>query len=178
VDDFVFLRSPLSRSSDGTFDFRYSADLIWQIADNLGWPWAPEKFVDFSTTFNYIGFKWDLSAKVVELPEKKKAKYLERISTWTRSSTHTLKEAEIIIGTLNHVSLVIPEGRSHLVSLYRFRGGFKDHGPAELKHKLSTSAAEDINWWRLHLQSDFLGMKIVRPPEPLDNSLCVDASTT
>jgi hypothetical protein len=77
VNDFVFLRSPLSCSSDGTFDFRYSADLIWQIADNLGWPWAPEKFVDFSTAFNYIGFKWDLSAKVVERPEKKKAKYLK-----------------------------------------------------------------------------------------------------
>jgi hypothetical protein len=120
VDDFVFLHSPLSRSYDGTFDFRYSADFIWQIADNLGWPWAPEKFVDFSTTFNYIGLKWDLSAKVVELPEKKKAKYLKQILTWTHSSTHTLKEAKIIIGTLNHVSLVIPEGRSHLVSLYRF----------------------------------------------------------
>jgi hypothetical protein len=29
----------------------------------------------------YIGFWWNLSAKTVELPEKKKAKYLERIST-------------------------------------------------------------------------------------------------
>ena len=69
VDYFIFLRYPSRRLSDGTYDFTYSSELIWDIADELGWPWAPAKFVDFTTLFNYIGFLWDLSAKVVELPE-------------------------------------------------------------------------------------------------------------
>ena len=69
VDDFIFLRYLSRRLSDGTYDFTYSSELIWDITDELGWPWAPAKFVDFTTLFNYIGFLWDLSAKVVELPE-------------------------------------------------------------------------------------------------------------
>ena len=177
VDDFVFIRYPNLCLPDGTYQFRYTADLIWDTAAELGWPWAPEKFVDFSSIFIYIGFKWDFSAKIVELTEKKKAKYLDRISTWTRSSAHSAKETEVIIGTLNHVCLVVPEGRSHLVSLYKFRGGFKD-GRAEMTHRLPASATEDILWWQERLQSRFVGMKILRSPPPLDNKVFVDASTS
>jgi hypothetical protein len=178
VDDFIFLRYPLRRLPDGNYDFTYSAELIWNIADELGWPWAPVKFVDFATSFNYIGFLWDLSAKVVELPEKKKGKYLERISTWTHRSTHTLKETETIIGTLNHVCLVVPEGRSRLVSLFKFRGGFKSNHAEEVKHMLSLGTADDMAWWRHHLQENFVGMKIICPPEPSNNKVYVDASTS
>ena len=75
VDDFIFLRYPSRQLPDGSYKFTYSAALVWQIADELGWPWAPSKFVDFAQSFNYIGFLWHLSTKVVELPEKKKQKY-------------------------------------------------------------------------------------------------------
>ena len=139
---------------------------------------GPAKFVDFATSFNYIGFWWNLDAKMVELPEEKKKKYLERISTWTYRSAHTLKETETIIGTLNHVCLVVPEGRSRLVSLYKFRGGFKSSHASELRHKLSASTAEDISWWRTRFQDEFLGIKILRPPKPLPNKVYADASTS
>lgn len=177
VDDFVFLHYPSRAISDGTYDFTYTSDLIWSIAEELGWPWAPEKFKDFSTTFTYIGFLWDLSNKVVQLPDSKKAKYVERISTWIHGSAHTMKEAENIIGTLNHVSLVVPEGRSHLVSLYKFRGGFKAGSSGDIKHRIGAATAEDIAWWRSRLQDAFVGIKIIRPPHPLGIILFVDAST-
>ena len=77
VDDFIFLCYPSCCLSDGSYEFTYSSALVWSIAEELGWPWALPKFVDFSTAFMYIGFWWDLSKKRVELPEKKKAKYLE-----------------------------------------------------------------------------------------------------
>ena len=178
VDDFVFLRYPTCRLSDGTYQFKYGAEMIWNIAEELGWPWAPEKFMDFSTSFTYIGFLWDLSAKVVQLPEKKKDKYLERISTWTYKSLHTRKEAEVVIGTLNHVCLVVPEGRSRLVALFKFRAGFKSGQPSEMRHKLSSGTADDMDWWRRRLRDTFVGMKIIRPPAPLDNKVFVDASTS
>lgn len=178
VDDFVFVRYPSGTTLDGSYQFTYSANTIWNIADELGWPWAPTKFVDFASSFSYIGFLWDLSAKLVQLPEKKKLKYLERISSWTYRSAHTLKETETIIGTLNHVCLVVPEGRSHLVSLFKFRGGFKSDKSSEVKHKLSTSITEDLAWWRGRLQEEFVGMKIICPPDPLDIKVFVDASTS
>jgi hypothetical protein len=177
VDDFVFLRYPVLVFSDGTFGYSYASTLVWNITEELGWPWAPDKFREFSSTFTYIGFLWDLSNKNVQLPDSNKLKYLERISTWTHGSAHTLKETEAIIGTLNHVSLVVPEGRSYLVSLYKFRGGFKPGRASELKHKLSPTTAADIAWWRRRLQEDFVGMKIIRPPKPMDNKIHVDAST-
>jgi hypothetical protein len=177
VDDFIFIRYPSCQLPDNTYQFTYSAELIWRIAEELGWPWAPTKFVDFTTKFMYIGFLWDLSSKKVELPEKKKTKYLERISTWTRDSFHTVKETEKIIGTLNHVCLVVPEGRSRLVSLYKFRGGFKSQHANEAKHRLSAGGAEDLAWWKQCFQEEFVGMRIIRPPEPLATVLFVDAST-
>ena len=111
-------------------------------------------------------------------PEKKKVKYLERISAWNHRSAHTLKETENIIGTLNHVCLVIPEGRSRLVSLFKFRGGFKSSNSEEVKHILSSGTADDMAWWRHRLQEDFVGIKIICPPEPSDNKVYVDASTS
>ena len=177
VDDFIFLRYLTHRTANGIFEFRYSADLIWLVAQELGWPWAPSKFMDFATKFLYIGFLWDLDTKIVELPEKKKQKYKDRIASWTFGSHHTVKEAEQIIGTLNHICLVLPEGRTHLVSLYKFRSGFKNHHAYEAKHKLPFEAAGDISWWNQRLKDEFLGMKIIRPPEPLDTALFVDAST-
>ena len=79
VDNFIFLHYPSCQLSDGSYEYTYSSKLIWSIAEELGWPWAPVKFMDFSTAFMYISFWWDLSAKKVELP-KKKVKYLKHIS--------------------------------------------------------------------------------------------------
>jgi hypothetical protein len=35
----------------------------------------------------YIGFWWDLDQKTVELPLKKKMKYLEKINSWNIAHT-------------------------------------------------------------------------------------------
>jgi hypothetical protein len=67
---------------------------------------------------------------------------------WMWGSVHGAKEAEKVIGMLNHVCLVVPEGRSRMVSLYKFRGGFRAGQHQEVKHKLGTMAGEDMDWWR------------------------------
>jgi hypothetical protein len=82
-----------------------------------------------------------------------------------------------VIGTLNHVCLIIPEEQSHLVSLYKFRGGFKADRTSEVKHKLSAVTSEDMNWWRHQLQEEFVGMNIIWPPKPLDTKLYVNTSS-
>jgi len=47
----------------------------------------------------------------------------------------------------------------------------------ETSHKLSSGMADDIGWWRDHLLDDFVRLRIIRPPEPLDTKLFVDTST-
>jgi hypothetical protein len=46
------------------------------IAQHLCWPWSPEKCFPFSSTFDYIGFAWDLHHRTIQLPQKKKEEYL------------------------------------------------------------------------------------------------------
>uniref|UniRef100_A0A0W0FSW3 Uncharacterized protein n=1 Tax=Moniliophthora roreri TaxID=221103 RepID=A0A0W0FSW3_MONRR len=50
VDNFMFFWFP-SHSVNGTYEYPYNADLIWGIADQLGWPWAPDKFKPFTGSF-------------------------------------------------------------------------------------------------------------------------------
>ncbi|KAF5383112.1 hypothetical protein D9615_004838 [Tricholomella constricta] len=67
VDDFIFFRYLRSHPGSRSY-FSYDETLIWSIADDLGWPWAPDKFVPFATSFTYIGFEWSLSANTSSMP--------------------------------------------------------------------------------------------------------------
>lgn len=136
VDDFIFLRYP-KHNADGSTFFSYDESLIWSVAEQLGWPWAPEQFIPFAFMFLYISFLWDLEHKTVELPEAKKEKYKDKIAGWLANPKHSKDDAENIIGTLNHVTLVVPEGRSYMVALYKFRATFKSHAKHFTKHTIS-----------------------------------------
>ncbi|KAF8828457.1 hypothetical protein HHX47_DHR3000091 [Lentinula edodes] len=179
VDDFIFFRFPKSRNSDGSFTYSYDESLIWSVAAELGWPWAPKKFVPFAFSFLYIGFLWDLTNKTVQLPIDKKIKYANRVLPGTDTDAFmTLNKAEELIGTLNHVCLVLPTGRTRLVSLYKFRAGFKHSRSTMAAHRIGLSLKDDLNWWVDTLQSDFVGMSIFTLPDYIEISLFVDASTS
>ncbi len=180
VDDFIFFRYPKGRDKDGKYIYSYDATLIWNIASRLGWPWAPAKFVPFATSFRYIGFLWDLVGRTVQLPEEKKEKYKGKIAKILEGSGKiTRKEADAIAGTLNHVCLVCPEGRSRMPSIYRFRATFKENTSRFLTHTITKDMKEDLRWWLKKLDEEFVGMQCVTPG-PIDESvtLMVDASTS
>lgn len=176
VDDFLFFRYPLSNTRP--FSYSYDETLIWSTAKHLGWPWAPDKHSPFSHTFKYIGFEWSLVDKTVVLPTKKKEKYLAKLDEWSSSNSISLKTTESLIGTLNHVCLVIPHGRSHLPAFYAFRTSFPSEGSHFIKHRPSKPVLHEIDWWRTTLSSKWCGVNIKRPPNPLDIQLFVDASTS
>lgn len=180
VDDFIFFRYPKGRTKDGEFIYAYDASLIWSIADKVGWPWARKKFVDFASKFTYIGFDWDLVAKDVQLPEKKKEKYRAKLEPFlTKGSMMTRKEIDSLAGTLNHVCLVSVEGRSRMPSLYKMRASFKEDTPPFVKHTVSATLAEDLKWWHETLGKEFVGLKCTVPkPVREDVSIMVDASTS
>jgi hypothetical protein len=178
VDDFVFFRYPVAGSSSPNWVYSYDESLLHSVANRLSWPWSPSKCFPFSFSFKYIGFLWDLQARTVEVPEKKKAKYLTRLQSWVAESKHSLSEVESLIGTLNHVCLVVPLGRSYLAPLYRFRASFSSAPSSFSLRTPSAQVISAIEWWRSSLASPFLGMRISRPPPPSSHSLFVDASTS
>jgi hypothetical protein len=118
VNDFIFFQYPVP-SSPLKLHFSYDESIIWSVAEELGWPWAPKKFVPFASSFLYISFLWDIENKRVTLPLSKKTKYIKHLKLWICGFQPTLHQTEHIIGTLNHITLVVPEGHAHLPSLYR-----------------------------------------------------------
>jgi hypothetical protein len=179
VDDFVFFRYPTSISTSGPWSYTYSEKLIWDIAAELGWPWSPSKHFPFKTTFTYIGFTWDLEAKTVHIPDKKKQKFLAKLHNWEVGSTVTALKCESVIGTLNHCCNVIVGGRSHLPELYRFRAGFKVNSwNIHSRHRITTPISDDISWWRSRLSADWCGMKVACAPTPHASEIFIDASTS
>lgn len=149
------------------------------MAAELGWPWAPKKFVPIASSFLYIGFLWDLNDKTIQLPLSKKIKYANRVLPCTETDAFmTLEKVEELIGMLNHVCLVLPTGRTCLISLYKFRAGFKHTHSTRTTHHIGLLLKEDLIWWLNTLQSEFVGMSIFTLPDYIPISLFVDASTS
>jgi hypothetical protein len=178
VDDFIFFRYGKPHS-DGSFQYSYSVELIWEIGAKLGWPWAADKHAPFASTFLYIGFSWDLEKKTIQVPEKKKTKYLGKLAEWIEGYAPTLEEVESLAGTLQHVCLAVPEGRSRLPSFWRFKKSFgRSTCPRFVKIKLPAYLLKDIEWWQGYLSNPFCGSKVIAPATPSELSVYVDASTS
>ena len=126
VDDFLFfqLSSPSSIVTPGDEFHFYSLEDLYTLAKCLGWPWKVSKTHLFNTSFQYLGFIWDILHKTVSIPSEKKARYLAKLSTWVLGNKFTHKEAESILGTLVHCSLVLPNGRSRLLAILHFAASF------------------------------------------------------
>jgi hypothetical protein len=176
VDNFVFFRYPSNLVAPYTYS--YDASIIWDVAADLGWPWAPKKHTPFAYTFMYIGFNWDLPHKTVSLPDSKCSKYLTKLSTWTQGSGATKQDAEKLTGTLNHCTLIICKGCTYLTTLYTFIASFKPNSHHLVKHTISHKLAADLLWWRKHLSSPPCTLSIKPPPPPLASKIHVDASTS
>jgi hypothetical protein len=170
VDDFVFFRYPISGSESSTWTYSYDESLIRSVAEHLGWPWAPEKCFPFSFEFKYVGFLWNLTDKTVQLPHLKKEKYLDRLAPWVRDVKQTVRALEKIIGTLNHVCLVAPHGRSYMQPLYEFRSSYGSSPSPFASRSPPKKVLAVVDWWRHELQKPFLGFTIFAPPPPLTTS--------
>ncbi|KAL1944125.1 hypothetical protein VTO73DRAFT_3310 [Trametes versicolor] len=178
VDDFAFFRYPSATRLDGSFEYTVDESIIFTVAARLGWPWSLPKHVPFAFSFVYVGFLWDIPARTVELPEKKKTKYLLRLAPWLAGASVSRKDVEVIVGTLNHCSLAVPDGRSRLPSLYRLSAGFRSHEADFVKHRISAAALSDVEWWRARLSDTFCGSNLYIPPMSTSHRIFVDASTS
>ena len=146
VDDFVFFRFPVSITLD-TPSFSYSLKDLYQPAAQLGWPWKHSKTRPFTPEFKYLGFIWNLSEKTVCIHDDKKSQYLLKPQPWIQGKKFSRKDAELVLGTLVHCSLAIPDGRSCLLLITRFMSSF-NHLTSSYAHRLpNVSVLTDIEWW-------------------------------
>ena len=176
VDDLAFFRYAHPTTSASLYS--YDSRLIFKVASHLGLPWKLEKHTDFSATFRYLGFHWDLLNKLVSLPTDKASKFLNRLKPWTARSRQTLHSAQQLLGSLNHVCYVLPLGRSKLHYLRKFTASFSSTSSPFMLHSVSAKLAHELDWWRATLQHTSISRSIALPTDTCDARIYVDASTT
>ena len=142
-------------------------------------PWHPDKGQDFSSSFTYLGFLWDIDNKLVSLPEPKRLKFLNRTSSFIASFSAArcpIIDVMKIHGSLCHIAFVYPNGRSRLSSLSNFIASFK--GDTFIRRYPPRSAISDLLWWKEILSNPNVTRPLVSKGPPIDLGLFVDASTS
>ncbi|KAG9087292.1 hypothetical protein FRC06_002607 [Ceratobasidium sp. 370] len=179
VDDFLFIQTPHHRFSPSFSPPLFSEEAIYQLAARLGWPWKHAKTRLFAFIFTYLGFVWDLEHKQVSIPPEKRAKYSTHIRDWLARPKASLKEMEVIIGSLIHCALAIPDGCAHIAGLIAFCATL----PREYKLHFRTLAPSqraiaDAHWWLKHLNQGDCSSFVRPPPPPTNLTIYTDASTS
>lgn len=179
VDDFLFIQHPPASSGKDPHHQKDLLEAIYQLADELGWPWKRAKTKPFAPIFVYLGFSWNIEARTVQIPTAKRQKYLARLNTWFTTPTASLKEAEVLVGSLTHCALVLREGRARLAGLIAFVASFtRTKSPRFARQKRTQWANEEAEWWRTQLSEGQCTLDI-RPAPPRTNLVIyTDASTS
>lgn len=176
VDDIIFFRYP--SSSQLPYSYSYDSSLVFNTASSLGLPWSLPKFADFADSFTYLGFLWNIPSRTVEIPAAKKKKFSDRCILWFSGQRKTLREAQQLLGSLNHCCLVLRPACTRLHSLRTFTCRFPPNCSEFLSMPVPPNLQTDIRWWVDQFSSPFLGTKISTPPPVLDLPIFVDASTS
>lgn len=183
-DDINCFRFPNKSGPFHHNNFLYAHDRnsALDLISSLNVPWHAEKSgTVFEDSFLFIGFAWDLPRKRVSLPDKKRLKYLSRITSMLEShendhSGFKLRDIQVLHGTLIHVSFVFPEGSSRLPVFSNFMSAY--HGNKFAKRHLTNSFVHSLKWWQARLQNESAFRQLF-PIQPLDNlGIYVDASTS
>ncbi|KAG8744164.1 hypothetical protein FRC10_010733 [Ceratobasidium sp. 414] len=179
VDDFLFIHSPLGRYTPSHNLPLFSEEVIYELAARLGWPWKIAKTVGFATLFTYLGFLWDLKRRWVSIPPAKRDKYLARLRAWLARPKVSLKETEVVIGTLIHCTHAIPEGRPRLAGLIAFTASLPRSFDLRFRTvKPPPRAVSDVDWWITHLASPDCGSPVRPPPASISERIYTDASSS
>jgi len=163
-------------AADRDHGYTYDLSDVDRISDQLGIPWERSKDVNFSSSFPFIGFTWDIEKKTVALRAEKKDKYLLAIKEWKKSRTHTLEEVQKLYGKLLHATLAYPHGRPYLANLETMLGVFHNspHCPRTPPRQLPA----DLDWWIDELSKPTIGRCIPTAREVHDIAAFSDASSS
>jgi hypothetical protein len=155
--------------------FTYSIADIDTTSTELGIPWEISKDQPFGPSTTYIGFKWHLDQRIVELSPEKCEKYLRAIDEWEQRPTHRLEDVTKLYGKLLHTASLIPEGRAYLTGFEHMIAicGRKPFMP----HRPDKAITEDLKWWKQALSSGRARCPLLLPPSFFNPQAFSDASS-
>lgn len=134
-----------------------------------------KKISGFKPEQKFIGFLWNGVEKTVRLPPQKLQERKNQIETaLTSNKMFSFNEVEILVGRLNHVTLILPQMRCCLTSLYRWLKSWVHRFATQ---KLPVDARKDLEEWRWIL-SIFESTRLIKFSDPVDLGWVGDASTS
>lgn len=179
VENFRF---PIRAVGDSESEFAYQAEDVDSLFAELGVVLAEEKGCDFAPVAPFTGLEWNVQAKQVGVPEKKREKYaavLETLRGEAEPGERWGKKAvESLYGKLMHVSLVVPEGRAYLTSLEAMLGGWAVPGARPFATRsVSGDLRADLKWWADKLSKAVPARPLPVPVRIIDAQAFSDASS-
>ncbi|KAG5219587.1 reverse transcriptase/ribonuclease [Salix suchowensis] len=171
ADDMVVFRHPTPWRLTTTFAYDRK-EALKRIA-SLGVPWHPDKGQDFSHSFTYVGFLWNLSQRTISLPPAKRQNFHNKLLAFLQQREVSQIDAMTIQGTLAHVIYVYPLGRSHMALMNHFVSSFD---AATKKKALSSELRAELNWWLDVLNNPKAGRSVMTRGKAQNLRVSVDAS--
>jgi hypothetical protein len=108
---------------DGTiipYTYGYDHPQVLSHIASLNIPWCPDKSQNFSTSFTYLGFSWDIENKSITLHDHKRKKFLNCVNNFLASFSGAhcqMQDMMKIHGSLCHIVYIYPDRCNHLPSL-------------------------------------------------------------
>lgn len=166
VDDALFIKELTSQ---------VTMNSIVERSLQMGVITNKDKISDFKPEQKFIGFLWNGVEKTVHLPPQKLKERRDQIEeSLTIGKKFSFNEVEVLVGRLNHVSLILPQMRCCLTSLYRWLKSWKHHFATQ---KLPEDAEKDLEEWKWIL-SIFETTRLIKFSDPIDIVWMGDASTS
>jgi len=130
IHDFVFFRVPLPMitAASSKPSLKFDLSTILAITAPLGIPWHPisKKGHNFSPSFSYVSFNWDLPSRTVSLSNNKWLWLLDKVNSilLCPGLHHNQKQIASILGSLKHITIIYQQGCTHLPALSCFLAKF------------------------------------------------------
>src|SRR5882724_158087 len=174
---FFCVPSPAALLSSPPY-FYYNFSSILKITSPLGISWNPisKKGHDFQSSFNYVGFCWDIPSRAVSLSSKKHLRLLAKVITLLSSPPPCMNNKIVtsIHGSLQHIAIVYLQGWSHLAPLSSILSKFpNDH----VLHNIPKPCTNILSWWGTTLAVPNPTCTLMLLPKS-DLDLWEDASTS
>jgi hypothetical protein len=178
VDDIMPIRYPSNSSPPYSHSIELSS--IHDLGVDLGFGFAKEKSQDFGPTAKYIGFLWCFDTREVQIPEKKRLKYLNAVMLAQSTEKVSLETLRSLIGKLSHVAMIVLDGRVNMRGLWRMLANMetkKIH--PKVSWKWLDAQLENLKWWEKKLDEPNIGLQLCTMEKPDDSfGLYCDASTS
>ena len=149
LDDFLIME-PASLGPQKEFAFQTSLNAMLLTFKNLSIPIAPGKTEGPDTVLEFMGIILDSTRMEARLPADRIDRLRTDFEFFRNRKSCTLKELQLLIGTLNFVCKVIPTGRPYLQRIIELTRNVKQ---PHHHIKLSSGFFKDLEMWQQSITS-------------------------